>query len=677
MAVITFLAGATTLAQAPVFRSSTALVIQTVTVTDRDGRPIEGLTAADFRVTEDNVAQSLVFVEFEELRDDARATGSSPRIPVRPTGVPSVTAEGVAAPRAREARYRDYRLLVFYFDMAGMAQADQFRAFAGANTFLSSQMGAADLVAVMEYRGSAVRLRQDFTDDREHLRRVVFELFNGKDKDGDGLSDVMYEGSDFGQNRGEFNFLRTDRQLAGLQTAIDMLKVVPQRKTLMYFVSGLTLSGLDNQAQLSATINAAIRSNVSVNPIDARGLVAAAPLGGANVPSPAGLGMFTGSAVHALRDRFERSQDVLHGMAKDTGGTALFDYNDLALGIRRAAAEVKSYYILGYHTARSEKDGRFRRINVTLTGRPEARLAYRAGYFAEKEFAKFTGADRERQLEEALILEDPITDIPMAAEVNYFQLNGSEYFVPVSVKIAGQELASTGNRQTTRATVDLIGEVKNEFGVTIQNVRDKLDIPLTAELSEQLAFRPLQYETGFTLLPGLYSLKLLVRSLGSGRIGTFMTTFLVPNLLRDSDTLRMSSVVLSGQVSAPGDSLFSVRQNVQTDAVNPLVVDGTRLLPSVTRVFTRTRDLQVLFHVYRADAVTTGPIVAFVSLFKAGMKISETEPIRSEVQSAAVPFRFRLPLAALESGDYECQVSVLDLGRQKVKFWRAPVIVVP
>ena len=70
-----------------------------------------------------------------------------------------------------------------------------------------------------------------------------------------------------------------------------------------------------------------------------------------------------------------------------------------------------------------------------------AALDYRQGYYADKEFAKFTVVDKERQLEDALMLDDPITDIPIAMEVNYFQLNHAEYYVPVVMKIPGSELA--------------------------------------------------------------------------------------------------------------------------------------------------------------------------------------------------------------------------------------------
>jgi len=79
------------------------------------------------------------------------------------------------------------------------------------------------------------------------------------------------------QAGGEFALFRTDRQLSALQTAAQMLGKLNEKKSLVYFASGLRLNGVNNRAQLQSTINSAIRSNVSMYPIDARGLVAAAP----------------------------------------------------------------------------------------------------------------------------------------------------------------------------------------------------------------------------------------------------------------------------------------------------------------------------------------------------------------------------------------------------------------
>src|SRR5678816_2340850 len=110
-----------------------------------------------------------------------------------------------------------------------------------------------------------------------------------------------------------------------------------------------SLHGVDNQSQLRATLNAARRANVAIYPVDARGLVAMAPMGDASQRSPGGIGMYTGGTALATLRGFQRSQDALFTLAADTGGKALLDYNDLSMGIVNAQRATSSYYILGYY----------------------------------------------------------------------------------------------------------------------------------------------------------------------------------------------------------------------------------------------------------------------------------------------------------------------------------------
>ena len=165
-------------------------------------------------------------------------------------------------------------------------------------------------------------------------------LIYGEDKDGDGVPRQPDRvGTAFGQDDAEFNIFNTDRQLSALQTAVTMLRPLPEQKSLVYFASGLRLNGTDNQAQLRATINAAIRANVAIYP------GGRARAGGAwrrsatrRSASPGGVGdVHRARLATAVDDGFQRSQDTLYALAKDTGGKAMFDYNDLSLGIVQAA----------------------------------------------------------------------------------------------------------------------------------------------------------------------------------------------------------------------------------------------------------------------------------------------------------------------------------------------------
>ena len=670
----------TVAAQQPIFRSETRLIIEAVTVTDKEGRAVEGLTARDFSVTEDGEPQEIAFVEFQRIEPLTSTSAPPMQTATLDEPVEKPIASGISAPSPGDIRYRDKRLMVLYFDMTAMGGADQMRAFAAAQRFLGTMDGSV-LVAIMAFQGGAVRVKTDFTDSRARLEQEMLRLIYGDDLDGDGIPDNPEVGTAFGQDDPEFNIFNTDRQLSALQTAMAMLRPLAERKSLVYFSSGLRLNGTDNHAQLRATTNAALRANVSIHPIDARGLTAQPPLGDASRASPGGMQMFTGQGATAFASNLQHSQDTLYALSKDTGGSAMFDYNDLALGITRAAESIASYYIIGYYSTHTAADGRFRRVRVSLVNGLRADVSYRPGYFADKTWAKLSAADRERQLEEALLLENPITDITIAMEVNYFQLNRAEYFVPVGVKIPGSELVLAQRGGAARTVIDFIGEVKDDYGITIQNVRDKLDIRLNADTASQLAKRPIQYETGFTLLPGKYVIKILARDAETGRIGTFQTNFTIPNLNREEKRIPISSVVLSSQRAPLTDAIYSVRQKTPADNVNPLVMNGEKLIPSVTRVFTKSRDLHVFLQAYQRTATTTQPIVASVGLYRDGRKVFETAPLAVveglHPRTKAVPVHFSILLGGFTPGHYECQVSVLDPSGAKATFWRAPVVIIP
>jgi VWFA-related protein len=655
----------------------TQLVVEAVIVKDKDGKPIEGLTEKDFTITEDNVPQTISVFQFQRL-DNTPVTGpiqpAQPAEPAAPTTVqppPNQNTQPVAP-----LRYQDRRLLVLFFDLMNTPQADQLRAFVAADKFIRSQMQTPDLISIMTFQKGVIGMLVDFTDNREILLTALGKLMYPEEDESDPVGA-------FGQDSGEFNLFNTDRQLAALQTAVNMLRSINAQKSIVYFVSGIRLNGTDNQAQLKATVNSAIRANVSVFPVDARGLVAMAPLGDANRPSPGGLGMFTGSTALTLVSGFQRSQDTLYALAADTGGKAMLDNNDLGAGIVQAQQAITSYYILGYYPTNTNLDGKFRRIKITLKETPNAKLDYRQGYFAGKTFDKFTAADKERQLEEALMLGDPITDLTIAMEINYFQLNRAEYFVPITVKIPGSELELARSGGADRTLIDFIGEIKDDYGTTITNLRDKVDVKLSGETASELLRRPLTYDTGFTVLPGKYVIKFLARNAETGRIGTYQTSFVIPNLMKEDKRIPISSVVLSSQRMDIKEALYNAGKdkNAAARAVDPLVVEGQKLMPSVTRVFSKTRDLYVYLQAYERNATTTQPLVAFVTFFRGQTKAFETTPVQVveglDPKSKAVPLKFSVSLSKLPVGEYNCQVTVLDPTGQKAAFWQAPIMLVP
>lgn len=668
------------------FTASTRLVIETVVVTGKNGVPVEGLSANDFVVTENGVPQTIRVFEYQNL---PKAPATAPTLRSEPEHVHIFDKLGtthISPEKAGATRYKDRRLLALYFDMTAMQQSDQIRALNAARTFIRTQMQAPDLMAILRYTGGSVDVLQDFTDDRNRLLSIIGTMIVGEREGLDvstsdaGTADA---GAAFGQDDSEFNIFNTDRQLSALQTAATMLGQLNEKKSLIYFAGGLRLNGLNNQAQLHATINAAIRAGVSFWPIDARGLVAEAPLGDATKGSPGGIGMYTGASAMAATTNFQQSQDTLYTLASDTGGKALLDYNDLTRGIVQTEQAVTSYYVVGYYTTNAALDGKFRRVKITLTGDRSASLDYRQGYYAGKQFSKLTSVDKERQLEEALMLGDPITELTIAMEVDYFQLNRAEYFVPVVVKIPGRELALVKRRGGERTLIDFIGEVKDDYGSTVSNVRDKVNIKLSDSTASELAKRPIEYDTGFTLLPGKYVIKFLARDDETGRIGTYQTSFVVPNLNKEDKRIPISSVVLSSQRVDLKDALYNAVKNKgqKEEPSNPLVEDGQKLIPSVTRVFSKSRDMFIYLQSYEPGAETSRPLIAYVSFYGVQEKAWETQPLKvtesMNNRLKTMPIKFSIELDALPPGMYDCQVSVLDSAGQRAAFWRAPVAIVP
>lgn len=668
MAVVPVLLAAQDL---PRFQSTSQLVIEPVTVMDRNGKPVEGLRAEDFLITENGVPQTIRLFEYQKLEDaPLPAFRESAALPAA-----SEAAE-ITPGKPGEILYRNRRLLVLYFDLSAMGMAEQFRAFDSAQKFITTQITASDLVAIMEFSEGSVKVHQDFTADRDQLLATLNKMIAISQ---DLEEDTSLNISAFGQNDGEFNLFNSDRQLSALQTVFAMLGRLAERKSVIYFASGLHLNGVDNQAQLRATLNAAIRSNVVLFPIDARGLVAAAPMGDASRPSPGGVGIYTGAVAMSMAGSFQRSQDALYALAADTGGKAMLDYNDLSLGIVQAQKAMSSYYILGYYTTNGEQDGKWRKIEIALKEFPSARLAYRRGYFGPKEFKKFNAADRERQLEEALMLEDPITELTIAMEVNWFQLNRAEYYVPVVMKIPGSELALARKGGAERTRIDFIGEIRDEYNTTIANIRDKVEIEMSGATAAELVKRHIQYDTGYTLLPGSYSIKVLARDNETGRIGTYLSKFTIPNLNKETERIAISSVVLSSQRIDLKEALFTVGKDKEQIA-NPLVQDGQKMIPSVTRVFSRARDLYVYLQAYDQSGDPPRPLVAFVTFYHGNTKAFETPPLmvseRLNNRLRTMPLKFIILADKLMPGRYVAQVTVLDPPARKATFWQAPLMVV-
>src|SRR4030095_13792616 len=318
-----------------------------------------------------------------------------------------------------------------------------------------------------------------------------------------------------------------------------MLGSIEQKKSVLYFSGGMTRSGNNNQVELRLATSNAVRANVSIYPVDTRGLQAVVPGGDASRPSARGVGAFSGRGVSQQFDRLFASQETLLTLASDTGGRAFIDTNDFGEAFLQVQRDTSLYYLLGYNSTNTLRDGRFRRISVRVKKAGD-RVEHRAGYYAERDFAHTGKQDRERQLQEQLAAPVSATDLPVVMTAGWFRLAADRYFVPLSVAVPGSALDASLKRNT----LDVLGLVRDEQGRPVGRVRETLDV--SPDGSAGFRSRQMLYQAGLTLPPGRFLAKVVVRENANGTMGSFETGVFVPDLRQAP--VKVSSITLSTQI---------------------------------------------------------------------------------------------------------------------------------
>ena len=274
----------------------------------------------------------------------------------------------------------------------------------------------------------------------------------------------------------------------------------------------------------------------------------------------------------------------------------------------------------------------------------------------------------------------PSTDVAVYMAAAYFRLDENRFYIPVSLVVPGSQIPFTKGGDKDKATLDVIGVVQDEVKRPVSSVRETVKLALDA--AQQVQRKNVQYTTGFILTPGKYHFKFVVRENEGGKIGSFETDFVVPDMRKVP--LKMSSVVLASQ-----------RQENTRKSQNPLVRDGSELIPNIAHVFTPAQHLYLFYEVYepakdkgpgQADArdkaaAVKNPIHLLTSIlfFNGKVKAFETPLVEARQLNAperkAAVFQFDVPLAQLKPGFYTCQVNVIDDAGGTFSFPRLPILV--
>jgi VWFA-related protein len=686
------------------------LVLVNVVVRDKKGNLVRDLKKDDFTLLEDGKRQAISSFDFENV-DELKTAGAVEATVsgTAPDGALLRPAEKTAVLDAR-----DRRLMLLFFDFSGMDPEQIDRSVDAAKKFVQTRMQPADLIALVSL-ATNMRVDLDFTDDKTKVLSALTSYTSGQGQGFDNGATGSAEGGAetggaFTADDTDYNTFNADRKLLALQAIMQSLGKISQKKAIIYFSNGISQNGVDNQSALRAATASAVKANVSIYPVDIRGLQAFPPGGEAQNASLHGQSAYNGAAVLNDLSSNAATQETLSTLASDTGGKAFFDSNDFSAVFSQVQKDSSAYYVLGFTSTNALKDGRFRHLKVQLN-RQDVKLDYRSGYYAGRDFEHLNRADREQQIQDELASELSQTDVAVYAGAAYFRQDDTHYYLSVSLVIPGSQIPFVQAKDKDNATIDVIGEVRADGKFAVGHLRDTVKLALDS--AQQVRRKNVQYNTGFLLAPGSYHLKFVVRENQTGRMGSFETDVQIPDLRKTP--LRMSSVVLSSQ-RVPADAK-------KTSGPHPLVQDQTELVPNITHVFTQDQHLYLQYEVYDAargknpatpsgasgaansatnpsaadaskapssanEAAKAPPskaardsvrVFTSIEFLQGNAKIYESKPIVANEVTApdrkAVIFQIDLPLQTLKPGFYVCQVNVVDDVAGNFAFPRSPILV--
>ncbi|HLJ90246.1 MAG TPA: VWA domain-containing protein [Candidatus Angelobacter sp.] len=661
------------------FRVESELVLVNVVARDKQGKLVQDLKREDFTLLEDGKAQQVSSFDSEIL--DTTPMVANTTTGGQPSEHPATPPKPILTRKDADDALSNKRVIVLFFDFTSMQPDETQRAVEAAKKYVNTKMTQADMIALVSF-ASSLRLDLDFTGDQARLLQVLNSythsegqgMDNGATGDADGIEET---GDAYIPDETEYNQFNTDRKLQALQSVCQVLSKFNQKKSLIYFSSGMTQTGIENQAALRAAVNSAIRGNVAIYTLDSRGLEAQPPGGSAQTASLRGTAMYSGAALQNQYDSNFASQETLTTLAGDTGGKAFLDSNDLGQVFDRVQKDTSTYYVLGYKSNNPLRDGKYRRIQVKVN-RAGLNLEFRKGYYAPKDYKHFNNEDKERQLQDEIASEISSTDVAVYMAAAYFRLEENQFYVPVSLVVPGPQIPFTKGGDKDKATLDVMGEVIDELKRNVGSVRET--VKLAIDSAQEVQRKNIQYSTGFILGAGKYHLKFVVRENESGRIGSFESDFVVPDIRKAP--LKMSSIILANQRKEASGKKTR----------NPLVRDGGELVPNIAHIFTPDQHLYLFYEVYEpskdkepeqgdAAAKTKNPIrlLTSVQFFKGKTKTFESSLIEARQLNAperkAAVFQFDVPLEQIKPGLYTCQVSVVDDAGGTFAFPRMPILV--
>jgi VWFA-related protein len=528
------------------FSAKVNLVMVPVVVRDAQGKAVGTLQKEDFQLFDRGKPQAISRFSVEKAGEPAiPAEVATDETPIDKSLAPVAAAANGAAPIAQ-------RFTLYLFDDVHAGTGDLIQARDAADRHLSEALDPATRAAIFTTSGVG---NVDFTGDRALLHDALMKLMPRPTMEPRGLDcpDLSYYMADMIYNKNDSTALHAAAQevlatcdppppgetmaqaepnaesivrsaasrvlsmgeretrlaITVLESAIRRLAAAPGDRALILVSPGFLITD-DLRAEETGIMDRAIRANVRINPLNARGLYVLIPGGDASTRNTTAIPEVLNVKAQYDRESALSEEGILAELADATGGRYFHNNNDLKAGFNQAAATPEFVYVLGFSPQNLKLDGAYHPLKVALKMPRGLDLQARRGYYAPRHLPD-PEEDAKREIQEALFSRDELQDIPVELHLQFFKSSDVAAKIAVLARVSIKNLRFRKAAGRNNDDLTILSGVFDRNGNYIGGTQKTVEMRLLDTSMDKLLNSGITVKTNFDVAPGSYTIRLVVR----------------------------------------------------------------------------------------------------------------------------------------------------------------------
>jgi len=494
------------------FKSHVNLVLVPVVARDVHGLAVGNLTKANFTLFDKGKPQEITRFSVEKVGSKALTADT---VPADPSGADIANSEELKPPTVVVPE----RFVAYFFDDVHLAVGDLVRVREAALRHIAT-LKPSDRAAIYTMSGQT---SVDFTDDQERLRDALMRL----------RPSLMTAAGAFTGGGGFATETATLASLGEIKLVIQRLSGTPGQRIMVMISPGFFTIDPIYFPDKQDILDRAIRANVIINGLDARGLWTDPSFDASRSNTPAGTPGGGGTAGRGYLAglspvvRESMRSDILAELSSGTGGLFFQNSNDYDEGFRRVAAAPEYVYMLGFTPQNLKNDGSFHKLSVTVKPSANLNLQARRGYYAPKKLDDAEATAKE-EIEAALFSREDLQELPIGLHTQFFKTDGGGARLAVLLHLDLKLFKFHRADERNVNTVTMVTGIFDRDGNYLQGIKKVLELHLKDDTLTNRLQRGATIKTNFDLAPGTYLIRQVVRDTEGQQMSATNAAVVIP-----------------------------------------------------------------------------------------------------------------------------------------------------